>query len=61
MDIATSTSNYQKGHGDQARARQAPLLDVGSVEIRRAWSDRVITEVLAFNPDALKCRQGVAV
>jgi hypothetical protein len=34
-----------------------PLLEFGSAEIRRAWSDRVVAEVLPFSPSALECRE----
>jgi hypothetical protein len=37
-----------------------PLLEFMSKEILRAWSDRVVAEVLAFDPHALECREGVA-
>jgi hypothetical protein len=37
-----------------------PLLEFGSGEIRRAWSDRVVAEVLKFDPHALECRESAA-
>jgi hypothetical protein len=37
-----------------------PLLQFASSEIRRAWSDRVVAEVLKFDAHALECRESAA-
>jgi hypothetical protein len=37
-----------------------PLLEFSSAAIRRAWSDRVVAEVLDYDPRAFECREEAA-